>query len=346
MLNKACTLSDFKMSEEGLGSFSGYGSTWNTRDHAGEIVVRGAFHNCLDRFKSEGFIALQHEYSNLPVATVKTAREDDRGLFIECDFHSTDEAQNARTYMRERLERGKSVGLSIGYNIRPADMERTRDGVLLKEIDLWEVSIVTKPCNPEALASAVKSDARAVKAEYLGAYAEAEMTLAALYDLCDHLRWRCFSSYLFDGALSPEEREAQFDGALSEFHALSMRCVRAYFAADEDTAAEMAAEVKTLFPPPLPALAAGRLSDQIDQALAAVSMVTDRYAAVSALREAEGRALSPATRERLLAVKSAVLALCEETSAGGTLSLDITLARMKASARRRRLVLTGAIGDK
>ncbi len=346
MLNKACTLSDFKMSEEGLGSFSGYASTWNTRDHAGEIVIRGAFHNSLDRFKAEGFIALQHEYSNLPVATVKDAREDERGLFIEGEFHSTDEAQDARAYMRERLERGKSVGLSIGYNILPADMERTRAGVLLKEIDLWEVSIVTKPCNPEALASAVKSDARAVKAEYLGPYAEAEMTLAALYDLCDTLRWRCFWSYLFEGDLSPADREAKVDGALSEFHQLALRCVRAYHAADEDTQSEMATEVKTLFPPPLPALAAGRLNDQVDQALDAVSTVTDRTKAVAALREAEGRSLSPATRERLLLVKSAVEALCEETTPRAPLSLDITLARMKASARRRRLVLTGAIGDK
>lgn len=254
MLHKVCTLADGKLKDEGSGGFSGYGSVFAVRDHAGEIVVKGAFQRSLDRFKTEGFIALQHEYSHLPVATVKDAYEDQRGLFIDCDFHSTEEAQKARTYVRERLERGKSVGLSIGYQIKAADMERTKDGVLLKEIDLWEVSIVTKPCNPEAMATAVKASSERVtrsseqKGDYLGPYVEAEMTLAALYDLADTLRWRCFWNYLFDDEMSPSDREAAFDGALREFHELAMRCVRTYNAAPAEEQASLAEDYKRLIP--------------------------------------------------------------------------------------------------
>src|ERR1051326_5484635 len=121
MLKKTCELADFKLLDEGIGSFQGYASAFGVVDRAGEIVVKGAFAKSLDRFKQDGFIAVGHEWQNLPVATVAEAYEDAKGLFIKCDFHSTPEAQAARTVVKERLDRGKSVGLSIGYSVVEAE---------------------------------------------------------------------------------------------------------------------------------------------------------------------------------------------------------------------------------
>ena len=145
MLRKTCTLADFKMTEEGSGSFSGYASTHSNKDLAGEIVCKGAFDKHLEKFLVEGFGAVGHDWQGLPVATPKAAREDAKGLFTEFDFHSTEEAQKARTYVRERLERGKSVGLSIGYTVK--DQERTKEALLLKEIELLDH---LTPQNPKA----------------------------------------------------------------------------------------------------------------------------------------------------------------------------------------------------
>lgn len=346
MERKQSELVHAKMADEGAGGFSGYASTWNNVDYAGEIVTKGAFADCLARFKAEGFIAVQHEYSDLPVATVKDAYEDAKGLFIDCEFHSTDEAQKARTYMRERMERGKSVGLSIGYNIRREDMERTKEGTLLKRIDLWEVSIVTKPCNPLATATAAKSDEPGAKGEYLGDYAEASAALSAMYSLCDRLRWNCFSIYLFDEEITPEERESHFTGALSEFSALVMRFLRAYHAAEPEAQADMADEVKSLFPipgdlaePPM----ARAYSARLDALLTEITDATDRAKQIAALRESQGRSLvSPERREQLLSVHKALAAFLEETAP--LPSFDADVFRIKANARRRRL-LAGAIGD-
>ena len=47
------------------------------------------------------------------------------------------------------MTRGVINGLSIGYNV--VDSKRTSRGRSLTEIDLWEVSVVTFPANPEAL---------------------------------------------------------------------------------------------------------------------------------------------------------------------------------------------------
>jgi HK97 family phage prohead protease len=145
---KACEQPDFKLSEEGNGSFSGYGSVFGVLDRSGEIVVKGAFAETIPEFKQHGFIAVAHDWDALPVASVRDCYEDDRGLFIDAEFHSTPAAQAARTYVRERLQRKKSVGLSIGYWVR--DSAPSREGLLLKQIDLAEISLVSVPANPQA----------------------------------------------------------------------------------------------------------------------------------------------------------------------------------------------------
>jgi phage head maturation protease len=59
--------------------------------------------------------------------------------------------------MRERLERGKQVAMSIGFNVVDDEYD-TKAGVRqLKELDLYEVSIVTVPANPLAHIASVKA---------------------------------------------------------------------------------------------------------------------------------------------------------------------------------------------
>ncbi|HHJ3357156.1 TPA: phage portal protein [Escherichia coli] len=49
------------------------------------------------------------------------------------------------------------TGLSIGYVLKDWEYDRTKEAFLLKEIDLWEVSLVTFPSNDEARISDVKN---------------------------------------------------------------------------------------------------------------------------------------------------------------------------------------------
>jgi HK97 family phage prohead protease len=155
MLKKICEAAEFKLLDEGSGSFSGYGSTFLNADRVGDVIAKGAFRKSLTAFVENGCVPVGHQWDELPVATISEAYEDAKGLFVKADFHSTPEAQAARTVVRERLERGKSVGLSIGFEIK--DSERTKEGRVLKEIELLELSIVTIPCNPMAQATEAKS---------------------------------------------------------------------------------------------------------------------------------------------------------------------------------------------
>lgn len=157
MTYKIQTMADLKAKDEGFGSFSGYASTWDNWDSVNERPARGAFKASLQDFIGDGFIALHHAWETLPIATVKEAFEDDHGLFLTADFHSTDEAQRARTVLNERLARGKSAKLSIGYEVlRDSYVNDPPGGRVLEEIKLYEVSLVTVPANDRAAVLSAK----------------------------------------------------------------------------------------------------------------------------------------------------------------------------------------------
>lgn len=145
---------EFKASSDGHGSIRGYASTFGNWDSVGERPVRGAFAPHLENFLKDGFIAIGHDWQALPVATPSEAFEDDIGLMLAADFHSTPMAQAARTVTMERIDRGKSVKLSIGYEVLKDEF--TAEGRLLKDIKLYEVSLVTVPANPLASVTGAK----------------------------------------------------------------------------------------------------------------------------------------------------------------------------------------------
>lgn len=146
----------FKFDDAGNGSFSGYGSVFNNLDSYGDIVVPGAYVDTIPQFLKMGFVAIGHDWCGTPVAYPTEAREDSFGLYFSAAFHSTKAAQNARRVMRERLEAGKDVGLSIGYRVKGyTDLDDgTRE---LTKIDLHEISIVTVPANRAAVVTGAKS---------------------------------------------------------------------------------------------------------------------------------------------------------------------------------------------
>lgn len=152
---KVCPTAELKMLDEGAGTLTGYASVFGVVDRVNERTRPGAFSNSLPGFVKDGFITWSHDWSQ-PVATVTDAVEDSTGLKITAEFHGTEAGQAARQWAKERLARGKSVGLSIGY--RTLRSELADDMVTdLVELDLYEVAIVTVPCLPAAQATSAKS---------------------------------------------------------------------------------------------------------------------------------------------------------------------------------------------
>lgn len=138
--------------ENNIFTFEGYASTFNNVDHGDDIVIRGAFSNSLAK-NSQVPILWQHQMSEVIGISVQLY-EDDKGLFIKGNLPKDDTLVSGRIIPQMKV--GSIKEMSIGFFTKNYD--RAKDGIrLLKEIDLFEVSLVTKAMNSQALVTGFKS---------------------------------------------------------------------------------------------------------------------------------------------------------------------------------------------
>lgn len=151
---KTLPLLESKMSEEGHGTLEGYASVKNEVDSYGDVILDGAYAN-LEELKSSGWSGFNHEGA---VGWIVEAYEDQKGLFVKIAFHSDPESQSVRTKIKERLEAGKKVGMSIMYRTVEAsyatrDEKEVRE---LKKIETVEAGAVLLPAAKSATVASVK----------------------------------------------------------------------------------------------------------------------------------------------------------------------------------------------
>jgi hypothetical protein len=89
-----------------------------------------------------------------PIGPLLGMQEDERGLLVRGSLLVDDvaRAREARALLQAKAIRG----MSIGYIARDTDHDVDQGITKIKEIDLWEVSIVTFPANRDAQVDAVK----------------------------------------------------------------------------------------------------------------------------------------------------------------------------------------------
>jgi len=144
----------FEIKATGDKYLEGHGSVFGNVDLGADIMVPGAFKRSLAEHKSKGTMPAmlwQHQSDQIPGIWVR-AGEDDVGLDLKGEFADTQLGREARTLSKMRAVRG----LSIGGMIVDFDFDR-KGNRLIKEFDLWEVSLVTFPMNPKATIEAIKS---------------------------------------------------------------------------------------------------------------------------------------------------------------------------------------------
>ncbi|MEM9795791.1 MAG: HK97 family phage prohead protease [Pseudomonadota bacterium] len=147
----------------------GYASWFGVEDTGHDVVERGAYCDSLARAAAEGRrikMLWQHDPTEV-IGLWDEVREDARGLYVRGrllpDVAKAREAQAL-------VEAGAMDGLSIGYSVRKA-VKDEKGRRLLKELELWEVSLVTFPMLPSARvgakAVAWRDVARAIEAARL-----------------------------------------------------------------------------------------------------------------------------------------------------------------------------------
>ena len=131
------------------GTFTGLAASYNNVDLGGDSIVPGAFTRTLAAGKQFPLL-WQHQADN-PIGTA-TVTDSPHGLQVQGRLLlDLDDAKKAYVLLRA----GVLKGMSIGYETLQSSMDG--DVRLLKEVRLWEVSIVTFPMNESATISSVKS---------------------------------------------------------------------------------------------------------------------------------------------------------------------------------------------
>jgi len=139
---------------EEFGIFTGYGSTYNL-DLVGDKVMPGAFAKSITERKGKVPIFLNHSSDTWAGHTVSLA-EDHKGLQVEAQiFTKTNAGRDVWELLKATNAMDVRVGLSIGFV--PTVMDWENDVRLLKEVDLWEVSLTPFPAQPKAFVEEIKT---------------------------------------------------------------------------------------------------------------------------------------------------------------------------------------------
>lgn len=133
------------------GVIEGYGAVFGNVDDGGDIIEKGAFSGSLEKKSRTVKMFLNHD-SNRLVGRWTDMFEDDYGLYVRGQIN-LETVAGRESYS---LAKQKALdGLSIGYRV----IEQAKQGVnrLLKELDLFEVSLTPIPMNALATITAVKN---------------------------------------------------------------------------------------------------------------------------------------------------------------------------------------------
>lgn len=139
------------------GEFSGYGSVFGVKDSYSDIVIKGAFAKSLSTWKEKGRLPAllwQHRMDE-PIGIYTKMEEDDDGLYVEGRLLVDDDPTAKRAHAH--MKAGSITGLSIGYALNDYEYDKEKVAFVLKEIELWEVSLVTFPANDQARINDVKN---------------------------------------------------------------------------------------------------------------------------------------------------------------------------------------------
>lgn len=152
-IEKKATASSFS-SITADGFFEGYACLFDKADLGGDVIRKGAFTKSLQQRGQTGIKLLYQHDPNQPVGQWLNIREDEKGLFVQGQLATgVEKAREIHTMMKA----GILDGLSIGFRTVIGRKDSQSGLRHLIELDLWEISIVTFPMQPDARISSVKS---------------------------------------------------------------------------------------------------------------------------------------------------------------------------------------------
>ena len=137
-------------SEDGSVDIKGSAST-NGLDRAGDIIEADAWtKGGLENFKNNPIILFNHNYDK-PIGRAKDLKVTENGLEISAKI------SKAAGDVTQLIKDGVLGAFSVGFKVKDADYMTETDGYKIKDAELFEVSVVSVPCNQGATFGLSKS---------------------------------------------------------------------------------------------------------------------------------------------------------------------------------------------
>lgn len=129
-------------------TFKGYASTnedVTKGDRIGDYLKKGAFKKTISKFMQNPVMLLDHQNSVKEIAGTYTSLKEDRnGLLVEGKISNSPDLRNIRFLVAEGHLKTLSIGGLFLYG---------EDGKAIEEVNLFEISLVAIPMNPDAIVS-------------------------------------------------------------------------------------------------------------------------------------------------------------------------------------------------
>lgn len=148
------TYSDISANQAGTmiedRTIKGYLIAWGVKDDWGTIMVKGC---CAKSLQDRGVnsnsnykitLLWQHDQSE-PIGRFTTLQEDNYGLYFEAEIDRIEEGDRVLEQIRSGTLNCFSVGFDYVWD--KVDYDEKEDALVLKEIQLYEGSVVTIPSN-------------------------------------------------------------------------------------------------------------------------------------------------------------------------------------------------------
>ena len=145
--------STFKALDEDDGGvhICGMAST-NDFDRAGDTIDADAWtKGGLNNFEKNPIILFNHDY-NKPIGRATGLKVTENGLELKAKI-----SKSAPDHVAQLVKEGILGAFSVGFRVKDADYITETDGLKIKDAELFEVSVVSVPCNQAATFSLSKS---------------------------------------------------------------------------------------------------------------------------------------------------------------------------------------------
>ena len=137
--------------EDGSVNIKGLAST-NAVDRAGDVINHDAWikMNGLENYKTNPIVLFNHDY-NKPIGRATSLEVTENGLEFGAKI------SKSSGEIKDLIKDGVLGAFSVGFRVKDADYNSETDGYTIKDAELFEVSVVSVPCNQGAMFSVSKS---------------------------------------------------------------------------------------------------------------------------------------------------------------------------------------------